>query len=213
MLFEFWGPRACFTRPELKVERFTYCIPTPAALKGMISAIYWHPGIEWKIDKIYVLNPIRYETLKRNEVGKIIPLIRKADDVFNSRIMTNNKDVRVQRSSRVLVDVHYVVDAHFIMNADKAGSNDTPDKIVAIIARRLEKGQCFNTPYLGCREFSCSFRRWPEGETIPTIMESQDFGIMLYDLDYSDPQNIKPMYFHAIMEQGVIDVNNVEVLK
>lgn len=211
MLFEFQGLRACFTRPELKVERYSYDVPTPAALRGMISAIYWHPSIEWKIDKIYVLNKIRHEIIKRNEVGKIIPSIRSAEEAFESRINANK--FREQRSSRILMDVHYVVDAHFEMRPDKAGPDDNPDKVVAIVARRLEKGQCFSTPYMGCREFSCAFGRWPEEKAIPAIDDSKDFGIMLYDLDYSDPSNIRPMYFHAVMDQGVIDVGNAEVLR
>lgn len=211
MLFEFWGPRACFTRPELKVERYSYDIPTPAALRGMISAIYWHPSIEWKIDKIYVLNPIRYEIIKRNEISKVIPKIHSAEDAFKYRIIADND--REQRSSRILTDVHYVVDAHFEMQNDKAGIGDSPDKIVAIVSRRLKKGQCFNTPYMGCREFSCNFGRWPDESTIPAIEDSRDLGLMLYDLDYSSPGDIKPMYFHAVMRHGVVDVCNAEVLK
>lgn len=211
MLFEFWGPRACFTRPELKVERYSYDIPTPAALRGMISAIYWHPSIEWRIDKIYVLNPIRYEIIKRNEIGKIVPQIRSAEDAFKSRIIADRD--REQRSSRILTDVHYVVDAHFEMQDDKAGCDDSPDKVVAIVARRLEKGQCFSTPYMGCREFSCNFGRWPDGMNVPTIEDSRDFGIMLYDLDYSNVRDVRPMYFHAVMNHGVIDVGNAEVLE
>ena len=101
---------------------------------------------------------------------------------------------------------------HFTNNEDVV-IDDNPDKVVAIVARRLEKGQCFSTPYMGCREFSCAFGRWPEEKAIPAIDDSKDFGIMLYDLDYSDPSNIRPMYFHAVMDQGVIDVGNAEVLR
>lgn len=209
MLFEFWGSRACFTRPELKVERYSYDIPTPSALRGMISAIYWHPSIDWLIDRIYVLNPIRDSLIKRNEVNSIIQ-IPNIKSLANSYIYANQD--REQRSSRILIDVHYVVQAHFQMT-NKAGENDTPAKIVSIVNRRLEHGQCFNTPYLGCREFSCNFSKWPDDKEIMPISDSKDFGLMLYDLDYSDPNNITPMYYHAIMNNGVVDVSKKEVFR
>ena len=114
MLFEFWGPRACFSMPELKTERYSYDIPTPSALRGMISAIYWHPSIEWKINKIFILNPIRSERIKRNEIGRKIPLIKNAGSVYSSVIIAD-QDVREQRATRILRDVRYVVSASFII--------------------------------------------------------------------------------------------------
>lgn len=211
MLFEFWGPRACFSMPELKTERYSYDIPTPSALRGMISAIYWHPSIEWKINKIFILNPIRSERIKRNEIGRKIPLIKNAGSVYSSVIIAD-QDVREQRATRILRDVRYVVSASFIMT-DNASSEDNPNKISAIVNRRLEHGSCFTQPYLGCREFSAAFRKWPENIPIETIHENRDFGLMLYDLDYSNPSDIRPMYFHAIMENGIVDVLNAEVFK
>lgn len=210
MLFEFWGPRACFSMPELKTERYSYDIPTPSALRGMISAIYWHPSIEWKINKIYILNPIRSERIKRNEIGKTIPLINNAETAFSSVIIANQHIQ--QRAARILRDVHYVVSASFIMT-DKAYPEDNPDKISAIVNRRLEHGSCFTQPYFGCREFSSAFRKWPEKEPIKTISDNRDFGLMLYDLDYSNPSDIRPMYYHAIMKNGIVDVSNAEVFR
>ncbi|MBO8436840.1 MAG: type I-C CRISPR-associated protein Cas5 [Spirochaetes bacterium] len=211
MIFEFWGPRACFTRPELKVERYSYDIPTPSALRAMISAIYWHPSIEWKIDRIHVLNPIRSEIIKRNEINKRTPRINDPAEVYKSVIYIDS-DTREPRTSRILIDVHYVIEAHFAMT-DKCSPDDTPGKVCAIVSRRLEKGQCFSTPYFGCREFSAFFRQWLDGEEIPAIHEDRDFGLMLYDLDYSNPDCITPLYFHAVMKNGVIDVSSAEVLR
>lgn len=211
MLFEFWGPRACFSRPELKVERYSYDVPTPSALRGMISAIYWHPSIEWKIQSIYVLNPIRSEVIKVNELGRRIPRIRDAKTAFSSVIVAN-QSTRVQRSERILLDVHYVVSARFEMTRND-DPNYNPDKVYAIVSRRLASGSCFSTPYFGCREFSAGFARWPDDKPIEPIAESRDFGLMLYDLDYSNPADIRPMYFHAVMENGTIDVSSVEVLR
>ena len=213
MLFEFWGERACFSRPELKVERYSYDIPTPSALRGMIEAIYWHPSIVWMIDRLYVLNPIRQGMIKRNEVSKVVPCIRTTDmNSFLTGMDVTSKDVRDQRASRILIDVHYVVDAHFNFT-DKAGRDDNSGKVSSIVRRRLEKGQCFSTPYLGCREFSASFRGWPDGVQIPSIDTDMDFGLMLYDLDYSNPERIKPTFFHAIMKHGVVEIGNVEVMR
>lgn len=216
MFFEFWGARACFTRPELKAERYSYDVPTPSAVRGMISAIYWHPSIEWKIDKIYVLNPIRDENIKRNELkGKLsADIVLKAlnTNKISDISMSVDATTIMQRTSRILCDVHYVVEAHFIFTS-AASSEDTSGKVISIVQRRLEKGQCFNTPYLGCREFSASFGEWPRDKQIPAIGESRDFGLMLYDLDYSDPSNIMPIYYHSVMVNGVIDVQNAEVYR
>ena len=211
MIFEFWGRYACFSRPELKVEKYSYDIPTPSALRCMISGIYWHPGIIWRIEKFHVLNPIRHEIIKRNEIGRVVPLIRNAETALSSVIVAD-QSVREQRSARILRDVHYAVSARFEIT-DKASPCDNEGKVLSIVNRRLESGQCFSQPYFGCREFAASFRKWPEGKPIEAIHESRDFGLMLYDLDYSDPADIRPMYFHAVMEDGVVDVQNAEVLR
>lgn len=197
ILFE--GSEACFTRPELKVERVSYEVPTPSAMRGMIEAIYWHPGIKWIIQKIYILNPIKMYTIKRNEVGKI----------GSDKNCIYTSECREQRSSRVLKDVSYVVEASFELT-EKANASDNPGKIQDIITRRIKKGQCFTTPYFGNREFSARFLPWEEKE-IPTQPINKEYGIMFYDFDYND--NVKPTYFNCIVKDGVIDLTNVEVLR
>lgn len=218
---EVWGDYACFTRPETKVERFSYDIITPSAARGLIEAIYWHPGLRYHIDKIYLLppkgrtledgeEPIRFTSIRRNEV--------KAKLNRDTALSAMNKGTRIalytsqeiqQRASLVLQDVHYVIEAHFDMT-DKATPSDNPGKFQDILRRRLEKGQCYHTPCFGCREFPAHFREW-HGD-IPAVPYSQDLGFMLYDMDYSDPQNIRPMFFRAKLVDGVLDLTDCEVV-
>ena len=210
---EVWGKYALFSRPELKVERVSYDVPTPSAARGLVESIYFHPGLKWNIRKIYVLNPIKFTNIRRNEVkGKIL-----ASDA-RSAIMGSKSDLYiatsqqiVQRAAMVLQDVHYVIEAEFEMT-DRAAPGDNPGKFQDIITRRMAKGQCFHTPYFGCREFPANFRPWVGG-SVPTIPETKDLGIMLYDFDYSDPANITPLYFHAKLENGVLNTTDVEVLR
>ena len=210
---EVWGPYALFSRPELKVERTSYDVPTPSAARGMVEAIYYHPGLQWHIDRIYVMNPIRFVSIRRNEVMSKISArnVRQAAQGGKQELYLAAPQEIVQRSSLLLQDVHYVIEAHFDMT-DKASPSDNPGKFQDIVTRRMERGQCFNTPYLGCREFSAAFRRWPGGK-IPTILETRDLGLMLYDFDYTDPQQITPTYFRAKLENGVLNVQDCEVLR
>ena len=210
---EVWGPYALFSRPELKVERTSYDVPTPSAARGMVEAIYYHPGLRWHIDRIYVMNPIRFVSIRRNEVMSKISArnVRQAAQGGKQELYLAAPQEIVQRSSLLLQDVHYVIEAHFDMT-DKASPSDNPGKFQDIVTRRMERGQCFNTPYLGCREFSAAFRRWPGGK-IPTISETRDLGLMLYDFDYTDPQQITPTYFRAKLENGVLNVQDCEVLR
>ena len=210
---EVWGPYALFSRPELKVERTSYDVPTPSAARGMVEAIYYHPGLQWHIDRIYVMNPIRFVGIRRNEVMSKISArnVRQAAQGGKQELYLAAPQEIVQRSSLLLQDVHYVIEAHFDMT-DKASPSDNPGKFQDIVTRRMERGQCFNTPYLGCREFSAAFRRWPGGK-IPTISETRDLGLMLYDFDYTDPQQITPTYFRAKLENGVLNVQDCEVLR
>lgn len=210
---EVWGPYALFSRPELKVERTSYDVPTPSAARGMVEAIYYHPGLQWHIDRIYVMNPIRFVSIRRNEVMSKISArnVRQAAQGGKQELYLAAPQEIVQRSSLLLQDVHYVIEAHFDMT-DKASPSDNPGKFQDIVTRRMERGQCFNTPYLGCREFSAAFRRWPGGK-IPTISETRDLGLMLYDFDYTDPQQITPTYFRAKLENGVLNVQDCEVLR
>ena len=210
---EVWGPFALFSRPELHVERVSYDVPTPSAARGIIESVYWHPGMLWKIRRIYVLSPIKFTNIRRNEVtSKISHLSVKAAMLGKegkTYIVTSQQIA--QRASMVLRDVHYVIEAEFFMT-DRAAPSDNPGKFQDIVTRRIEKGQCFRTPCFGCREFPAHFRAWPGGP-IPTIQESRDLGFILYDFDYSDPKNITPLYFHAKMENGVINVADCEVFR
>ena len=209
---EVWGPYALFSRPEMHVERVSYDVPTPSAARGMVEAIYYHPGLQWHIRRIYVLNPIRFTNIRRNEVTDKIPYdkVRKAMQGGEIPSLITSQKI-AQRAAMVLQDVHYVIEAEFTMT-DRAAPGDNPGKFQDIVTRRMAKGQCYHTPYFGCREFPAAFRTW-QGGAIPTISTSCDLGFMIYDLDYSDPENITPTYFRAKLEHGVLDTQNCEVLR
>lgn len=209
---EVWGPYALFSRPEMHVERVSYDVPTPSAARGLVEAIYYHPGLQWHIRRIYVLNPIRFTNIRRNEVTDKIPYdkVRKAMQGGEIPSLITSQKI-AQRAAMVLQDVHYVIEAEFTMT-DRAAPGDNPGKFQDIVTRRMAKGQCYHTPYFGCREFPAAFRAW-QGGAIPTISTSCDLGFMLYDLDYSDPENITPTYFRAKLEHGVLDTQNCEVLR
>ena len=209
---EVWGDFACFSRIELKIERVSYDVPTPSAARGIIESIYYHPGLKWHIDKIYVMNPIRFTSIRRNEVKSKISAskIMKEANGKGASYIDRNKDIE-QRATVMLRDVHYVIEAHFEMT-DRANASDNPGKFQDIIKRRLRKGQSWYQPYLGTRECTAHFGLWEGGE-IPTISETRDLGYMLYDLDFSDPNDIQPMFFRAKLENGVIDLTNCEVVK
>lgn len=211
-----WGDYALFSRPEMKVERCTYDVITPSAARGILDAIYWHPGLVWRIDRIYVQKPIQFTSVRRNEVKSKI----SANNVIsvyngsNKELYLSSKAEIVQRAALILKDVQYVIEAHFEMT-DKANETDNAGKFKDIVRRRLEKGQCFHNPYFGCREFPASFALCEE-EQIKTAYENEeekDLGYMLYDLDYSDPNDIQPMFFRAVMHRGVIDVRDCEVIR
>lgn len=210
---EVWGAYALFSRPELKVERVSYDVPTPSAARGIVESVYYHPGLRWYIDRIHVLNPIRFVSIRRNEVTDKISgrNVRQAAQGGGQPLYLVSSQKIVQRSSLLLQDVHYVIEAHFEMT-DKAAPSDNPGKFQDIVTRRMERGQCFHTPYFGCRDFPVSFRRWPGGP-IPTIDETRDLGLMLYDFDYSDPAAITPTYFRARLEHGVLNTQNCEVFR
>ena len=211
-----WGDYALFSRPEMKVERCTYDVITPSAARGILDAIYWHPGLVWRIDRIYVQKPIQFTSVRRNEVKSKI----SANNVIsvyngsNKELYLSSKAEIVQRAALILKDVQYVIEAHFEMT-DKANETDNAGKFKDIVRRRLEKGQCFHNPYFGCREFPASFALCEE-EQIKTAYENEeerDLGYMLYDLDYSDLNDIQPIFFRAVMHRGVIDVRDCEVIR
>lgn len=210
MLIEVWGDYACFSRPEMKSERVSYDVMTPSAARGLVEAIYWHPGLKFTVDRIYVLSPIRFTNIRRNEVKATLlaSAALSAAKGGTPPVLYTTQEIQ-QRAAMVLQDVHYVIDCHFDMT-DKAAPCDNPGKFQDILRRRLAKGQCYHTPYFGCREFPASFREWPGG-TIPAIELTQDLGWMLYDMDYSDTANIKAQFFRARLDRGVLDCRNSEV--
>lgn len=210
MLIEVWGDYACFSRPEMKSERVSYDVMTPSAARGLVEAIYWHPGLKFTVDRIYVLSPIRFTNIRRNEVKATLlaSAALSAARGGTPPVLYTTQEIQ-QRAAMVLQDVHYVIDCHFDMT-DKAAPCDNPGKFQDILRRRLAKGQCYHTPYFGCREFPASFREWPGG-TIPAIELTQDLGWMLYDMDYSDTANIKAQFFRARLDRGALDCRNAEV--
>jgi len=208
------GDYALFTRPEMKVERMSYDIITPSAARGIIEAIYWKPSIRWVIDKIHVLNEIEFTNIRRNEVSEKISenvarrIIKGAKEPFY--LATN--DVRQQRAAMVLKNVDYVIEAHFEMLPEKADPDDTVEKHYNMVIRRLRKGQYFSAPCLGTREFDAKVEFIEDG-VIPKsqLTGTRDLGWMLYDMDFSNPQDITPKFFKAEMRAGVIDLTQIKL--
>ena len=207
LCLEVSGDFACFTRPEMKVERVSYDVITPSSARAIFEAVLWKPAIRWRVEKIEVLNPIRWINLRRNEVGKVIPKVNpKTLTASGKSLGLNIEDERQQRAGLFLRDVKYRLHASFEMT-DRAGEGDTPTKFAEMFKRRAGKGQCFNQPYLGCREFSCAFRLVKSMDDEPApIAETRALGWMLYDMDYSDPNDPKPLFFRAELKHGVVDV-------
>ena len=200
-----WGDYACFTRPEMKVERVSYDVMTPSAARGILEAIYWKPAIVWEIDRIHVMKQIRFDNIRRNEVKGKIPL-KDVTNAFTGKeavLFKDANDERVQRASLILRDVEYYIEAHF-NRTEKAGPEDTVEKHYNVALRRMRKGQCFHHPYFGCREFPVQFE-FIEGE-IPRseLNGKKDLGLMLWDINFAD--NMNPVFFRAEMNDGVIDI-------
>ena len=213
---EVWGDYALFTRPEMKVERVSYDVMTPSAARGLVEAIYWHPGLRWVIDRIHVCAPIRSTNLRRNEVKAVIPKIAKSEKVAQEMLERGDAkikplyiagDIRQQRAALLLRDVRYVIEAHFDMT-DKAAPGDNPGKFQDIVKRRIRRGQFYHQPCFGCREFPAHFKWCDELPPCPEELKGQtrDLGYMLYDMDYSDPENIRPLFFRGKLENGVLHV-------
>lgn len=220
---EVWGDMACFTRPELKVERVSYDVITPSAARAIFEAIFWKPAIHWQITKIEVLNPIRWVSVRRNEVGAV---------AGKTPIYIEEK--RQQKNSLLLRDVRYRIWARMEYRSvakrmsecdlfsHEPGKDENPMKYYQMFERRASKGQCFNQPYLGTREFSAAFRLVDSSSEIliPALSPEQggdrDLGIMLYDMDFSDEKDIQAMFYRAEMKHGVIIVpplNSEEILR
>ncbi|PAT34829.1 type I-C CRISPR-associated protein Cas5c [Vandammella animalimorsus] len=206
-----WGERACFTRPEMKGERVSYDVITPSAARGILSAIHWKPAIAWRVDRIHVLRPIRFESLRRNEVGSKVPagLVGKAMKAGSTASLLHCvEEDRQQRATTLLRDVAYVIEAHFELSA-RAGPDDSAGKHLDIFTRRARKGQYFHAPCLGVREFPAFFRLLEEGEALPasTLPEAErqrDLGWMLHDIDFDHGHT--PRFFRARLVDGAIDV-------
>lgn len=213
---EVWGEYGLFSRPELKVERVSYDVITPSAARGIMESIFWHPGLRYVIDKIYVLSNIQYANIRRNEVKSKILSSKVKTAMQSGRIddlYINTKEDIVQRAALVLKNPHYVIESHFDMT-DKANASDNPGKFQDIIKRRISKGQCFHTPYFGCREFPVKYRLY-DFDDVPTVYDEEvkDLGLMLYDFDYRNPNEITPRFFRAKLEKGVLDLRKCEVLR
>lgn len=205
---EVWGDYACFTRPEMKTERVSYDVMTPSAARGLLESVYWHPGMRWVIDRIHVCAPIRFINLRRNEVRSTASA-RTARTVMergNGELyIVASQDIQ-QRAAMLLRNVRYVIDAHFDIT-DQAVASDNTGKFQDIIKRRIKRGQFYSQPYFGCREFPAQFKAC---EVLPPCPEElsgvRDLGYMLWDLDYSDPENITPLFFRAALRNGVLEV-------
>ncbi len=226
---EVWGDYACFTRPEMKVERVSYDVITPSAARAIFEAVFWKPAVRWHIRQIEVLSPISWISVRRNETGAITS--ERTKEIFI-------EEKRQQRAGLFLRDVHYRLhgwleyisvqerklstnqtpdylidesekgDNQVSLEAYQTGRNENPGKYLAMFERRARKGQCFTQPYLGCREFSAYFRLVdnPAQEEVLPIAEDCDFGFMLFDLDFSNPNDPKPTFYRPEMKQGRIMV-------
>ena len=206
---EVWGDYACFTRPEFKVERVSYDVITPSAARAVFDAIFWKPAIRWQITKIEVLNPIQWTSIRRNEVGAVANPSTKCIFI---------EDKRQQKNSLLLKEVRYRLYAKLVFippkdrvgEVRKGGEDENPGKYNAIFERRASQGQCFNQPYLGNREYTAFFELVHDSGNKAPIPEDRDLGIMLYDMDFSNPDNVVPLFFHAKMNHGVINVPSID---
>ena len=205
-----WGEYACFTRPEMKVERVSYDVITPSAARGILQAIHWKPAIRWVVDRIHVLKPIQFESVRRNEIGSKIPASKISGAMkrkTTADLYTLIEEDRQQRAATVLRHVAYVIEAHFELT-DLAGADDNVGKHLDIFNRRARKGQCFQQPCMGTREFPAHFSLvegddWPESY-LGEADKNRDLGWMLHDIDFDHGNT--PLFFRAQLKNGVVDV-------
>lgn len=200
-----WGDYACFTRPEMKVERVSYDVMTPSAARGILEAIYWKPAIRWVIERIRVLHPVQFTNIRRNEVsGKVaVGSVKKAAKEGKGQLGMYIEEDRQQRAALILRDVAYVIEARFELT-DPTDNNTGKHK--ETFMRRARAGQCFHRPYLGCREFPAFFEL-VEGELPVSALAGEgkrDLGWMLHDIDF--PNGMQPGFFRASMTDGIIEV-------
>lgn len=220
-----WGEAACFTRPEMKVERVSYDMMTPSAARGVLEAIYWKPQMRWEIERVHLLKPIRFTNLRRNEVG-----VKASASSAKSAIKSGRgalglyiEENRQQRAGTILRDVAYIIEGRIVALDER----NPAEKHYHMFKRRAEKGQCFQRPYLGCREFLADFA-WVEND-LPACELSEpernrDFGFMLRDIAYAPATGksydviesnsgqrllAQPQFFRAILRDGVLEVPSV----
>ncbi len=208
-----WGEYACFTRPEMKVERVSYDVMTPSAARGIVSAIYWKREIAWVIDRIHVLKPIRFASIRRNELGGKLPRSKASGAMRRNStagLYTLIEEDRQQRAATVLREVAYVIEAHFTLSGAETPEN-TPAKHISMFNRRAQKGQCFQQPCLGTREFPAHFA-WLDPDRTESFPATElrgdeadkDFAWMLHDIDFAHEHT--SCFFRARMKGGIIAV-------
>lgn len=220
---EIWGDNACFTRPEMKVERVSYDVITPSAARSVFEAIFWKPAIRWQVTRIEVINPVKWESVRRNEIGSTMS--HRSDGLYIEEKRQQKaglflKDVRYRIFAKMIFiplrdrtkDIFNVTPDKLISSEEKADykKDENPGKYTAMFERRARKGQCFNQPYLGCREFSANFEFIEGPSEKQAINETRDLGFMLYDMDFSKRTNPQPMFYRARMENGIIYVPPIE---
>ncbi len=198
------GPFACFTRPEMKVERVSYDVMTPSAARAVFESILWKPAIRWRVQRIEVLKPIRWINLRRNEVSAVVSTrnVQQAMAAGSGTLGLYIEDERQQRAGYFLRDVAYRIHADLAL---APGCTEPLVKYTEMFTRRARKGQCVNQPYLGCREFAADFRL-VTADTPPAIEDTRELGWMLHDLDFSNPADPQPRFFNAKIERGVVQV-------
>ncbi len=204
------GPRALFCRPEMKVERVSYDVITPSAARGILEAIHWKPQMVWRVRRLRVLNPIRFESIRRNEVGSKIPPGKVAAAMragSTAGLALHVDEDRQQRAATLLKHVAYVIEAGVELTArGRADPAESVQKHLDIARRRAAKGQCFHRPCLGTREFACDFTLLEGEPPSPhdSLLGERDLGWMALDLDYAD--GMAARFFRARMIDGVIEV-------
>ena len=206
------GDYALFTRPEMKVERVSYDVITPSAARGIIEAIYWNPSIQWVIDRVRVLREPEFTNIRRNEVSEKMSTsdVQQVMNGANKPLYLDSTATRQQRAALVLKNVDYIIEAHFELLPEKCGPDDTVEKHYNMVLRRLRKGQFFSAPCLGAREFAARVELL-EGELPASPLTGiRDLGWMLYDMDFSNPRDIRPIFFKAELRDGVMDLSQVQ---
>lgn len=212
---EVTGEFACFTRPEMKVERYSYDLITPSAARAVFESILWKPAIRWRVLKIEVLKPIKRISVRRNEVASVVS-VRNVQTAMRAGVGDLGlyvEDDRQQRAGELLRDVAYRLHAEFSL-VDGAGENNSVEKFHDMFTRRASRGQCINQPYLGCREFACAFRLVESLEHEPPPIadgdgDGSDLGWMLYDIDFAHPNGPRPHFFRAKLKKGVLDLSGI----